>query len=571
MAFIHHLKIENFRGIKKLDWHIKSRVTCLIGPGDSTKTTILNAIEAVLAPRWNVTFSDSDFYMAKTEFPIIIEATIGELPNKLITQDKFGLFLRGYDVQDKCIHDDPIDSDKQVLTIQLYVDHTLDPQWAVIKDSNPDPKHITWRDRERFGVSILGDYVERDLTWGRGSALARVTDSSSSSQIIAIANREAYNAVANMKLDEWEQIAEKANNRSRDFGVPVKKLIPGLDLRSIRFGQSVLALFDNEVPLHMFGLGSKRLAALAIQEIAIGESSIVLIDEIEHGLEPHRIRRLIKLVCEGRNQGQVLLTSHSPTAVLALDIDQLNFSQCQNGETNILSCESTSEKELQAVVRRCPLAVFSKKIIICEGKTEEALCRKLNSHWRNKHDGQSMELLGTVAVDGNGVPNGPKAALQFAKLGFSVLYLGDSDKQIVPSEQILKDTGVEVLLWPNKMCIEQRIATDFPWKLLQELIDNASHIKGEQSVKDLIKTEIDKLGCSQAKIVSLNLDEWHSNEIEESIIRSCIGNAAKVSGWFKNLNDGKRLAELVIKSLYQIPKSPLSVNIKKLEDWVYAT
>jgi len=237
----------------------------------------------------------------------------------------------------------------------------------------------------------------------------------------------------------------------------------------------------------------------------------------------------------------------------------------------ILACDSDSENEVQAVVRSCPLAVFAKKIIICEGKTEEALCRELNIYWSDSHNGQNLEFLGIAAVNGNGVPDGPKAVLQFVKLGFKVLFLGDSDKPIIPGEDILKASGAEVLLWPDNMCIEQRIAADIPWQFLQELINIAVEIKSEESVKSSIKTELTKLGNDQSIIVSLNLDDWLSNEIDELTIRSCIGNAAKISSWFKNLNEGKLLAELVIKTLSYIPDSPLYKNIKMLEDWVYAT
>ncbi len=42
------IEIQNYRGIKKLAWAPSAQVNCLIGPGDSTKTTILDAIELVL-------------------------------------------------------------------------------------------------------------------------------------------------------------------------------------------------------------------------------------------------------------------------------------------------------------------------------------------------------------------------------------------------------------------------------------------------------------------------------------------------------------------------------------------
>ncbi len=53
MAIIRHLNIRNFRGIQTLDWHVDGRVICLVGPGDSAKTTVLEAIELALLPRWS--------------------------------------------------------------------------------------------------------------------------------------------------------------------------------------------------------------------------------------------------------------------------------------------------------------------------------------------------------------------------------------------------------------------------------------------------------------------------------------------------------------------------------------
>lgn len=41
------------------------------------------------------------------------------------------------------------------------------------------------------------------------------------------------------------------------------------------------------------GLGSRRLAALAIQRASFPEGGIVLVDEVETELEPHRLRHLI--------------------------------------------------------------------------------------------------------------------------------------------------------------------------------------------------------------------------------------------------------------------------------------
>lgn len=48
---IYHIAIQHFRGIEHCQATLENRVVCLIGPGDSTESTILDAIEYVLCPR----------------------------------------------------------------------------------------------------------------------------------------------------------------------------------------------------------------------------------------------------------------------------------------------------------------------------------------------------------------------------------------------------------------------------------------------------------------------------------------------------------------------------------------
>ena len=63
----------NFRGIKSADSVLpKNRFVCLVGPGDSTKTSLLDVIGLVLTPRWNVQFADADFHSCQIEEPIVL-------------------------------------------------------------------------------------------------------------------------------------------------------------------------------------------------------------------------------------------------------------------------------------------------------------------------------------------------------------------------------------------------------------------------------------------------------------------------------------------------------------------
>lgn len=73
---IKYLSISNFRGIKQLEWKLDGNFICLIGPGDSTKTTILDAIEYVMSSRF-LRIYDTDFYNCDVNHSIEITATIG--------------------------------------------------------------------------------------------------------------------------------------------------------------------------------------------------------------------------------------------------------------------------------------------------------------------------------------------------------------------------------------------------------------------------------------------------------------------------------------------------------------
>ena len=62
MTLIRVLEIENLRAIKKLRWLPGPGLNCLIGPGDSGKSTILNAIDLCLGARRSLSFTDADFH-----------------------------------------------------------------------------------------------------------------------------------------------------------------------------------------------------------------------------------------------------------------------------------------------------------------------------------------------------------------------------------------------------------------------------------------------------------------------------------------------------------------------------
>src|SRR4051812_28820458 len=99
---IRHLSIRNFRGIYEFDWSLPDKsLFCLIGRGDSTKSTILEALRYVFYPQWNLAFNDADFYQCKPTNTITIEVYLGDIPDVFRDLETYGQWLSGWDAAAK--------------------------------------------------------------------------------------------------------------------------------------------------------------------------------------------------------------------------------------------------------------------------------------------------------------------------------------------------------------------------------------------------------------------------------------------------------------------------------------
>src|SRR5680860_434953 len=119
---IRRIDIENFRGIKSASWRVPTdrRFFALIGPGDSTKTTVLSAIERTLHDRAGLSVLDTDFHGANVDEPIRIRIAIDDLPDELIAMDAFGGLLAGIDEKGELSHD-PADDSQRCVVVEFLV------------------------------------------------------------------------------------------------------------------------------------------------------------------------------------------------------------------------------------------------------------------------------------------------------------------------------------------------------------------------------------------------------------------------------------------------------------------
>jgi hypothetical protein len=64
------IEIRHFRCIREFTWWPSPGINCMMGPGDVSKSSILDAIDLCLGARRNVQFTDADFYNLNVEKPI---------------------------------------------------------------------------------------------------------------------------------------------------------------------------------------------------------------------------------------------------------------------------------------------------------------------------------------------------------------------------------------------------------------------------------------------------------------------------------------------------------------------
>lgn len=290
---LRRLRIEHFRGIERADWRIDRRLVALVGAGDSTKTTLMDAMGLVLSPSYNPQFTDADFFDFDLTRDIVIEAVVTELPDNLVKEGQLGKDRSGLMPDGTLVHD-PVEDAEECLVVRLTVTPDLEPTWEVVRPDSDDARPISASQRRQLGFFRLGERPDFHFRWARGSALSGLTDGGDgASSVILDAHRDARTAVFKAKPNALHEAAAAAQKSASAFGAAsFGELRPGLEPGSSSSTHALL-LHDGEVPLSSLGRGTRRLTSLAIQDRSMEEGSIIAIDEIEHGLEPHRLAQAL--------------------------------------------------------------------------------------------------------------------------------------------------------------------------------------------------------------------------------------------------------------------------------------
>lgn len=568
MAKIRHIKIKNFRAIGSFEWWPNPGINCLIGPGDSGKSTVIDAIDLCLGPRRTKEFADSDFHKLNTDEPIVIEITVSDLDDTLKNFEKYDLFLRGYKAEDQTIEDEPGAGLEPALTIVLKVGSDLDPQWSLFSDRAETAgaeRSLAWGDRVLLAGTRIDGGNSFHLSWRKGSALDRLSDEKpDTSTKIAEAKRAARKAFSDIADDQLDDTLSSVAKIADDLGVSLAvELQALLNAHSISLSGGTIAVHDADgIPLSRLGLGSTRLLVAGLLNSAQDGSDLVLVDELEHGLEPHRIIRFLGALGAKKDDSpkQAFFTSHSPVVLRELNADQLFVLKKGPEEHRALS--AAFDDHSQGAVRAEPEAFLAKRVLICEGASEVGLIRGLEL--ARASDGEkSLFGAGLSLVNAGGCSKLYERSPTLQALGYPCASFRDDDVQPDAGlEGLFEIDGGTVFKWGPGEKLEAAIIHALPAEQLLPLVEYAIELHGENLINEHLKAKSDN-AVTVADIRANPEGHGVTTAARDQLVAACSGKKP----WFKTIGAMEDLTTKIIAPSLDNCADTFKRTIDEIQAW----
>ena len=549
-AHIYKITIRRFRGIRFLQWLPAEGMNVILGGGDVGKTTVLDAISLLLSPSNTAVISESDYLDRDSAEEFVIEAVMA-LPDAtgIGSQNTFAWpwAWNGNDAVAPSAdgEDDQPAPGKPVYRVRVRGTTELELTWEVIQP-NDEIDHFSTAVRRRIGLVRMSadERNDRDLRLVYGSALDRLLADKS---LRARIGKE----VAGLNLHDSLNDKGKEAIESLDVRMAAAAL-PG-DLRlglTTSQGLSIGALIGlmatkNEValPLSSWGAGTRRMAALEVASATDKEASVTLIDEIERGLEPYRLRKLISIL--GGQHGQIFLTTHSPVAISCAEEAHLWYLDSL-GSIGALPREKIGPQQ-----KRDPETFLARVAVIAEGPTEVGFLQYL----LEKAFGGNPLDHGVRVCDGQG--NGATLDLLETLASSGLLFAGLADDEGTAPERwkkLKEKLKGRLHQWP-KGCTEDHVIGAIPEANLLELLKDA---EGELDGYRL-RTLAERLGLQDKSIDAIDVALKDSGKTWRALIIAAATGSKEGAPedqekawkkhsqqWFKSTVGGQELAQKMV-------------------------
>ncbi len=573
---IKHIEIRNFRGIKALSWQVKGAFNCIIGPGDTCKTTILTALDYALSPRTGLLFDDSDFFNQDVDQNIVIQVTLADWDEsqpdigKFFQESKFAQYKCG--LAETGPLPEPQPEGTVAVSVSLRVDKSLEPKWSVIKgrdeEEDQDRKPIYAADRAILGLSRLDVFSDFHFTWGRNTILTRLSADNQGNlgTILSELARETRQSdiSGHQSVIECQTVADTIRQEARNAGVKLAGLSPRIDIHRQSMSAGLLSLHEDNVPLRNKGSGSKKLIGAAMQMKLYGGKNISLIDEIEMGLEPHRIRGLIYKLKKSRQQ--IFSTTHSPVVIRELGVADNELYVCKRDTTGTVSLESLGTvPDIQGQVRANAEAFLGSKIVACEGPTEIG-CLRAYDIFRFDENNPPVWSLATSYFNCGGASRIKPICPQLVTLGYLTAILCDNDTpEHLSADDIqdLRTAGVHISQWDSGYSTERQLFADLPWQHIPALLTTISDSHDTLE----LATIIDSI-TTEPRVTGQNLSADPAAWPESQVLRQVMGDLAHNGSWIKRIDYAEKAFRFALPLLPDT--TVIKLRLDALWTWIQA-
>jgi putative ATP-dependent endonuclease of the OLD family len=518
---IRKLTIERFRGIENFEWRPAEGVNVIVGGGDVGKTTVLDAIALLLSPTNTTVLSDADYFDRSVQDGFCIEAVMTLPDSSGINQQTKPVWPWEWNGSEAVIPSEDSKASDSDPVYRLCVRGTdeLDLAYEILQPDDTH-NHLSVAVRRNIGLVRLGgdDRNDRDLRLVHGSALDRLlADRTLRSRL---GQKLAQEDVVGELNDNGKKRLKELDTAFRKKALPSELQIaitgsPGLSLNAL-IGITA-AKNQTRLPLANWGAGTRRLAALEIAAVHEGDHPLIVVDEVERGLEPYR-QRVLLLELQNR-ESQVFLTTHSSVALRAAETGTLWYMDVGSNIGQLATKNATHRL-------RDPEAYLSRLSIVAEGVTEVGFVQNLLRRL------VPTDLLGhgIVVTDGSGNQQTLMILEELSKTGLTFGGFAD-DEESNPDRwsRVKARLGDLLFRWPTG-CIEENILPLVADEQLEAFIVPPDGEPGER-----LRTLADRLSSADKEFSVLRAN---APDIRALIIEAATGTIPSGA----NLNDGQRKA-----------------------------
>ncbi len=376
-------------------------------------------------------------------------------------------------------------------------------------------------------------------------------------------------AVKNTKLNELDGITQKMEEAGKQYGVTFEGKLHNQLLMQNGSYSTTVGVFDEKIPFVQRGLGSKRLLSIGMNVNAYDDGTLVLIDEVETGLEPYRISTLINQFREQfKENGQLIMTTHSRSVVCECNVSELCTVTNNEGELSVnrLDTEEKLKDNLQGLIRGEPDSFLCKRIIVCEGKTEIGLLRAFDSYLYKKTKSR-LAHYGVGTALGGGGDKFFKLAKHLKDCGYDVCILMDSDiSGLEVGKQEAEKQNIPVFSWDEGLSIEEQIFQDFSISKVEELIQIAVEEKGI----DHVFAKLDSIFKLEDKPYYISDGSIKLSDTIRNDQKKAIGTLAKNKkcDWFKRIDRGQCVGDVVFEDFDELNDCGFKKTINGVQKWM---